>query len=282
MSATDSTPSTLPRLTVCLSFDWDTMSLWIGSDNATAVSRGEFGAHAIPRILALLAKHDIAATFFIPGFSAITFPDLTRQIRDAGHEIGHHGHFHESPARLSEDEERSVLLQGLEALDDVAGVRPVGWRSPAWYTSDRSTRLLLEHDFTYDSSMMAADFELYRVRIGDRWAKGEPFVFGEPSELVEVPVYWGLDDFPYFEYIPPKGGGLNPASAAREVWQGDFDWAHANQPGGVFTLTMHPQVIGRGHRMAMLEGFIEHMAAQEGVVFSTIADHVETWKAAQS
>ena len=60
--------SDAPRLSVSITFDFDAMSVWIGShhsNNPAMISRGEYGAVVIPRILELLAKHDIRTTFFI-------------------------------------------------------------------------------------------------------------------------------------------------------------------------------------------------------------------------
>jgi len=277
---TDDSQRFTPRLTVCLSFDVDTVSLWLGSEDATAVSRGEFGAVAVPRILDLLDRFDAPATFFVPGTTAEVYPDVVREIVARGHELGHHGWRHESPARLTEDEERVVLVKGLEVLASVTGVTPSGWRSPAWYTSPHSIPLLIEHGFAYDSSMMGHDVSPYYARVGDRWGKDIGWIPGTPTHLVELPVHWSLDDFPTFEYVPPRGGGLQPASALEEVWRGDLRWAHENAPGGVLTFTMHPQVIGRGHRMLMLERFVAHAAGLDGVVFSTMADAAAAWRAA--
>jgi peptidoglycan-N-acetylglucosamine deacetylase len=49
---------------------------------------------------------------------------------------------------------------------------------------------------------------------------------------------------------------------------------------GVFTLTMHPQVIGRGHRIFMLERMVEYMRRHEGVKFRTMSDVAEEWQQA--
>ena len=267
-----------PRLCVCLTFDFDAMSLWVRSSSASMVSRGEFGAVAIDRILRLLSRAEIASTFFVPGHTALAFPDLVRRIRDDGHEIGHHGWVHENPASLEPDAERFVLERGLEALDDVTGVRPSGYRAPAWDMSRHSIDLLLEYGFDYDSSFMADDFSPYYLRRGDRWSPDGPYVFGEPSPLVEVPVSWGLDDYPPFEYVPGRNPGLSAPSAVQEIWQGDFDWALAHCRGGVFTLTLHPQVIGRGHRMLMLKRLVDHMRAADGVRFETVRSYAVRWR----
>jgi len=127
------------RATVCLTFDFDAISIWIGPFGATSpsmISRGEFGAIGVERILKLLAQRGVRATFFVTGHTAETYPESLRAIVAAGHEVGHHGYLHENPCALgSREREEQVLLRGLEALDKVAGVRPVGYRSPAWDNS---------------------------------------------------------------------------------------------------------------------------------------------------
>ena len=145
---------------VALTFDFDACCVWIGTLGAKSpsmISRGEFGPIALRRILDLLDRFGIKSTFFIPGHSAVAFPEPTRMIRAAGHEIGHHGWVHENPAMLTPEQERQVLERGLEALDRIAGARPVGYRSPAWDNSPATVSLLLEYGFEYESSLMGSD-----------------------------------------------------------------------------------------------------------------------------
>lgn len=270
------------RLSCCLTFDFDGMSLWIGSfqaNNPSMISRGEFGAVAIPRILTMMQKHAIRATFCIPGHTVYAYPDLIKMIHDAGHEIAHHGWVHENPVNFDLEGERRNLERGLEALQKVVGVRPSGYRSPAWDFSANTVELLLEYGFVYDSSCMGNDFYPYYLRKDDQWPADEPYVFGDMTELIEIPVTWGLDDFPPFEYVWGKNVGLSAPSAIEEIWRGDFDYAYANCPGGIYNLTMHPQVIGRGHRLMMLERLIEHFKSRTDVVFEALGDYVQRWKA---
>jgi peptidoglycan/xylan/chitin deacetylase (PgdA/CDA1 family) len=266
------------RLSACLSFDFDALSVWIaGTDNPAAISRGEFATIAVPRILSMLARHGIRGTFFIPGHTALAYPDLVRQIRDAGHEIGHHGWVHENPASVDYEGECAIFERGLEALDRVAGIRPIGYRSPSNDLSARSMELLLSYGMRYDSSCGGSDFTPYYQRVNDRVSKTEPFVFGQTVDLVEVPFSWILDDFPHMEFDAGWSTEQSPPSTVLEIWRGEFDYAYQHVPGGIFNLCMHPQVIGRGHRMTMLEELIDEMK-RPGVIFETIGEYAEQWR----
>jgi peptidoglycan/xylan/chitin deacetylase (PgdA/CDA1 family) len=274
------------RATVCLSFDFDAISIWIGPYAATSpsiISRGEFGTVGIERILRLLDRTGIPSTFFVTGHTADTYPDSVRAIAHAGHEIGHHGYLHENPASLgSKGEERDVLERGFAALDRVAGVRPIGYRSPGWDNSPDTVELLLEQGVRYESSLMGKDYEPYWCRVGDVNLPDGPYIFGPEVDLVELPVSWILDDFPHFEYIRldnRPSPGLSAASKVEEIWRDEFDYMYREVDGGILTITMHPQVIGRGHRMLMLERLIEHFQRHEGVRFATLADVAEEFRA---
>jgi peptidoglycan/xylan/chitin deacetylase (PgdA/CDA1 family) len=266
---------------VCLSFDFDAISVWLGSLNATspsAISRGEFGAVATERLLQMLARWEIKSTWFIPGHTIDTYPDLVRRVADAGHEIGHHNYCHENPISLSLDEEKRVLDRGTETIRRVTGKAPEGFRSPAWDLSSHSLGLLLERGFLYDSSLMGNDYTPYYCRVGDVAAKDGPYLFGREVEMVELPVTWGLDDFPAFEWLYGVNQGLSSPSQVYERWAGDFDYLCEFIGEGVYCLTMHPQVIGRGHRLLMLNRLVEHMKERAGVSFKTMADVAREWK----
>ncbi len=270
--------------TVCLSFDFDAISLWINNYKATSpskISRGEFGVVGARRLLDLLDHYGIKATWFVPGHTADSFPDAVADIFRRGHEVGHHGYCHENPLGLgSEEEERRILEKGIASLHKVTGARPVGYRSPAWDLSPWSVNLLMECGFLYDSSLMGDDFTPYRCRTGDRFDLETAYLFGPTADLVELPVSWDLDDFPAFEYVslPNKlYPGLRSPDDVYAIWAANFDYMLRYVPGGVFTLTMHPQVIGRGHRLLMLERLIEHMLRQPKVRFSRMIDCAQEW-----
>jgi peptidoglycan/xylan/chitin deacetylase (PgdA/CDA1 family) len=256
--------SPAPRHLVCLTFDFDALSLWIarGMLTPTPISQGEFGAVGAERILALLEAHAIPATWFIPGHTIETYPELCARIHAAGHEIGHHGYAHEAPVKLVRAAEEAVLARGNEAIRRITGASAAGYRSPAWDLSPHSVELLLAHGFTYDSSMMANDYTPYYARRGDVILPDQPAGFGEPTRLIEMPVSWSLDDFPHFEYLwtaTHLQEGLRRADDVLANWLDDFRYLARTREWGVLTLTFHPQVSGRGHRMLMLERLMSEL-----------------------
>ena len=273
------------RLSCCITFDFDAMSSWIGSlksNNPSTISRGQFGAVAIPRLLALLAERGVRASFAVPGHTAYAYPRLVEAIARGGHELVHHGWVHENPASFDEAGERNVLEQGLTALERVVGIKPRGYRSPAWDLSVRSVDLLREYGFEYDSSCMGHDFFPYYLRSGDRWSLDRAYHFGETTPLVEMPVTWSLDDFPPTEFVLGMNTGLQAPSQMEENWRADFDYAYRDCAGGVFILTLHPQTIARGRYFLLLERLLDYYAQHDGVAFEAMGDYVSRWKNANS
>ncbi|MBB4931308.1 peptidoglycan/xylan/chitin deacetylase (PgdA/CDA1 family) [Lipingzhangella halophila] len=263
----------MPNGYVCLTFDFDALSVWVdrGQLSATPRSRGEFGAVAVPRLLDLLSRRGLPATWFVPGHTARTYPDLCRRIRDRGHEIALHGYAHENVAALDEDAERTVLDRSVEALREAAGVEPLGFRAPAWDLSENTVALLNERGLRYDSSLMGHDYAPYRCRTGDR-VDAESARWGEETPLVEVPVSWTLDDLPHLEFLSSPARtlpGLGDAERMFVDWELDLRYMLRETEQGVLTVTCHPQVIGRGHRLLRLEEWLDRITAY-GVEFATV------------
>ena len=269
----------MARHIACLTFDFDAMSGFMarGMLSPTPVSRGEFGADVgVPRILALLKKYGLPASFYIPGHTLATYPDACKRIVDAGHEIGHHGWTHVPPTQLAREKEEQGLIEANELIRKLTGRYAAGYRSPSWDLSPSSVDLLLKHGFIYDSSMMGNDYMPYRVRHGDVIELEKPAVFGKPTRLIEAPVSWNLDDFPHFEYLRTQAGvmpGLMNADHVLENWLNDFVYLRESLDWGVITYTFHPFVIGRGHRMIILEKLVRSLQ-ENGAVFMRLEDAV--------
>jgi hypothetical protein len=145
-----------------------------------------------------------------------------------------------------------------------------------------AARLLEEHNFVYDSSLMSHDFLPFRPRIGDQVHADGTWDRGTPSgTMCELPVSWLLDDFPAREFILPppiSNTGLQSASRIVERWQGQFRYCHERVGlGSVFTLTTHPQTVGRGDLLLQYEDFLSDVAAQPNVTFDTAIDVATRW-----
>jgi peptidoglycan/xylan/chitin deacetylase (PgdA/CDA1 family) len=267
----------MKRHIVCLTFDFDAISGFIARGQTTPswISRGEFGPRVgAPRLLALLKKHGIRSTWFIPGHTIETYPRACEAVVAAGHEIAHHGWTHRPPASLTREEEERELVRGNEAIRKLVGRAARGYRSPSWDLSPHSVRLLLKHGFLYDSSLMGDDYTPYHAREGDVIELEKPARFGAESALVEMPIHWAADDAPHFEYLRTETTfrqGLMNASAVGENWINDFLYMRDNLDWGVLTYTCHPYVIGRGARMMMLERVIR-AAADSGAAFLTMEE----------
>ena len=266
----------MPRHIVCLTFDFDTQSGFIARSmtTPTPLSRGEFGAIASQRILALLKVRGIKATWFIPGFTIESWPRECEAVVAAGHEVAHHSWAHIPPALQSRDEEEADLVRANDAIVRLTGRKACGYRSPSWDLSAHTVDLLLAHGFIYDSSLMGTDYLPYHARRGDVATLGEPFRFGEPTGLIEMPISWSLDDYPHFEFVRTPTTvlpGLQPARAVMQSWLDEFLYLKKTTDWGVLTYTMHPYVIGRGYRMLALETLLDSLA-KEGAVYLTMEE----------
>ena len=248
---------------VAISFDSDheTNELRDGARSISRLSWGEYGARVgMPRILALLARHGVRASFFVPAVAALLHEEEQRQVIAGGHEIGLHGWIHELNTKLPAEAERDLLLRSADTLERITGVRPVGVRTPSWDFSPDTLRIIRELGLTYDSSLMA-DEDCYELLLD-----------GEASGIVELPVEWIRDDAPYF--LMNRFGSARPYTAPADVFdifRRELD--HALGEGGLFQLTLHPHIIGARSRIWILDELIRHAAAH-GAWFATHAEVV--------
>ncbi|MDH2902027.1 MAG: polysaccharide deacetylase [archaeon] len=271
------------KYAVCLTFDFDAISLWIGTFRSTSpsyISRGEYGAKCgVPRILELLEKHRIVTTFFIPGHTIETYPEVCDEIRKHGHEIACHNYCHENPLELNYQEENRVIRKGIRAIEWLTGKEPIGYRSPAWDVGPNTIKILENNGFQYDSSLMGDD-KPYRCRTGDKASLHRKYLFGKHSKILELPVTWSLDDFWRFEMVlaSPPTMGVNTPKQVFEMWSSEFEFQYNNVPGGLFNSVCHPQVSGRGHRLIFLDNLIQFMKGYKGVWFARCADVLSCWR----
>jgi peptidoglycan/xylan/chitin deacetylase (PgdA/CDA1 family) len=245
------------RVAVALSFDVDnaTVPLSRGQLGSEDLSRGMYGAiDGLPRILKLLERQNVPASFFIPAVSALLNPEVISSIQSAGkHEIGIHGWIHEHLGVLDDEkEEQRLLNQSIETLTSAMGKKPVGYRAPSWAMSKYTVGQVKAAGFLYDSSLMASD-DAYEVTLD-----------GAPTGLVELPIERILDDAPYYG---AASGSLPSPELVDKIFRAEFDVAY--REGGLYVLTMHPHYTGHRSRALWLENLIVYMKSKPGVWFAT-------------
>ena len=252
------TPKSWPngaKVAVCLSFDTDTEAplLRDGNTSPTSLSAAQYGAESgMPRILAMLDRHQVPATFFMTGVDALLHPEMVAGILKSGrHEVGVHGWIHELTTRLTEAEEERLLDQAIEYLTKATGRKPVGYRAPSWAFSASTLDLIVKKGFLYDSSLQALD-EPYEVMSR-----------GKLTGLVELAIDWTLTETPFLG----QNGRMPSPDLLYQLYRDEFDGAY--NEGTMFVLTLHPYLSGHRAPMKYLEEFVRYMKSRPGVWFAT-------------
>jgi peptidoglycan/xylan/chitin deacetylase (PgdA/CDA1 family) len=237
------------RVAVLLSFDVDneTIALRFGEPNAGSLSMGQYGSRqGLGRVVSLLDRNRIPASFFIPSVSLQIAPDMADVIKRSGrHEFGVHGWIHELNTTLPDSAERALLTKAIAELTQLTGTKPTGYRAPSWNFSPNTLSILRDLGFRYESSLMADErpYELLQD--------------GQPTGMVELPVEWILDDAPLFD---PRGERYSPPREVAQVWIDEFDKAY--EEGTMLVLTMHPHIVGHRSRIVALELLIKHIQSK--------------------
>src|ERR1051326_6339249 len=245
------------RVAVALSFDVDnaTVPLSRGQLGSEDLSRGMYGAvDGVPRILRVLKRQNVPASFFIPAVSLTLNPEVVPAIlASKRHEIGVHGWIHEHLGVLNNASEEKMLLdQSIATVTKAIGKRPVGYRAPSWAMSPFTMQQVKDAGFLYDSSLMASD-DAYEVTID-----------GLLSGVIELPIERILDDAPYYG---ASNGSLPSPALVDQIYRAEFDVAYEER--GLYVLTLHPHYTGHRSRALWLEKLIVYMKSKPGVWFAT-------------
>jgi peptidoglycan/xylan/chitin deacetylase (PgdA/CDA1 family) len=250
------------RCAVALSFDADheTNELRDGGTSVGRLSWGQYGTRVgVPRILRMLKREDIKATFFVPAVAALLHPEEQKQVIAEGHEIGLHGWIHEINTKVPPENERELHFRAADTLEKITGVRPVGMRTPSWDFSEATLSIQRELGLLYDSSLFADDdpYEIVEK--------------GKATGMVELPVEWIRDDAVYFNMN--RFQALRPYTGPEtvfDIFRREFDGAY--EDGGLFLLTMHPHVITYRSRFWIIEELVRHAKAKGDVWFASHAE----------
>ena len=233
-------------------------------DRLYPITMGKYGPTvAVPRILETYKKFGLKQSFFIPGWCIEQYADTVENILKDGHEIGHHGWIHEDPIATAGNQ-REWIEKALAAYSKIVGGKPRGYRAPVYNVTQEVIDLLIEHEFKYDSSLMADDIP-YRMQT-------------KAGELYEMPVHWGTDDWPPFAHYDEIGYMMpvrGPSAGLAGFWE-EFDAQY--EAGGFFMLIVHPFLTGRLARWRLVEQWLEKTLETKDVWFAPLEEiqaHVE-------
>jgi peptidoglycan/xylan/chitin deacetylase (PgdA/CDA1 family) len=251
------------RCAVTLTFDnfGESLDLLRYGHAGGALADGVYAPRrGVERVLEVLARRGVPATFFVEGWNARKYAALAREIVAAGHEVAAHGWMHEQWDTLAAEQERALVERTTGVLAEVLGRAPTGWRSPGGLTTTATLGLLRDAGYGYDSSFADEDVPYVMRVAADR-----------AEEIVELPWSWPLDDAVFYGHP----GTIRRPSEVLRLWTEAFDAALALT--GCFMLVCHPRFSGRPAAAVALEQLIEHIQAQPGVWFARcdeVAAHV--------
>ena len=259
------------KCAVTLSFEYDAESVEMGFKHnflGSSSSGGFSPRYGVPRMLELLDKYGIKATFFVSGWDAERYPDSVETIARAGHEIAAHGYCFEDLSKLQLKEEKEIFHKSHKILTDITGTPPRGFRSPAYACamSANSLSIARELGYVYDRSYLDDDLP-YQIKINKKMV-----------DMIEIPWAWPLNDIVFMS--PPWSCGLGVVVPPRtprwvlELWKDEFDSLY--EEVGFFNLIVHPRDMGRGSRMPVIEGIIHFIKTYDSVWFATCSE-VADW-----
>ncbi len=310
------------RVKVALSFDFDAVSHWLGTgchpdnnmaDYSSGIFAGQVGAF---RLLNMLKKCGVAdkVTWFIPGHTIETFPAAVQAVVESGAEIGLHGYSHEGIYQMTEEQETDVLLKCIDVATKLCkGKKPRGYRAPMYTIRETTVKLLRQHEFLYDTSLMHHDSQPYftpndpPIKTIDfsqpaaSWLHPTPIAPIAPQSfpsdgqhpLVEIPCGWYNEDMMPLQYLPHLANSMGYVSTrvVEQMWKDKFMWLwdHAAESTEgcasadfVFPILMHPDTSGMSHIIGMSERFILWLKGfGDSVTFSTHEDIAREWLAEQ-
>ena len=260
------TPSRWPngaRVAVAMTFTVNNAANNFARGDVTVdlLANGEYGARrGLPRVLDVLDRYEVPATFFIAATAAIVDPTMVPEIvKRKRHEIGTLGWSDENTLQIDDAAaERTLLTRASDYLAKTSGKKPVGARGPSMTLGPHTIGILKSSGFLYDSTLGAMD-EPYEILLD-----------GQPSGIVELPVSRMLDDFPMLS-APRFGPATLPSpQLVFETFRDDFDQAY--QEGTLFLLNLHPQFVGMRSRIDHLDRLIQYIRSKPAVWFATAED----------
>ncbi|NNB42672.1 polysaccharide deacetylase [Pseudomonas chlororaphis subsp. aurantiaca] len=235
-----------------------------GRDKTLSVWR--YGSQrGVERLLALLDELRVPATWFVPGIVAEENPGHVRAIQAAGHEIACAGYRHANYDRLSLAEQQLELQRGCQALADLTGQRPRGFRIPAGNWAPGFVEALHGQGIRWSSSWRGDDL---------------PFPHPTRPQVIELPLHYELEDEPYFAFnlspaVPP--GQSRIASYSHTLGNLQLDFAGFHRFGLLYVLRLHPEIIATPGRIGLLRELLQGIQQHEDAWVARAGEIAQWW-----
>jgi allantoinase len=235
-----------PKDALC-KIDFPTASMW------------EYGGKVgVWRILELLDRYGIKASFVTNGICAERYMDATKEIARRGHEITAHAYEqHTFVCNLNPDEEREMIRKTVSAIKNATGVSPVCWVSPMYRSSANTPKLLMDVGF---------------IALSDYHDDDLPYTFKvNGKNMVVVPHSMEINDFRWFH-------GFTPMQIF-EFFKDYFDvlYEEGKTHPKMMNVAMHPWLAGRPHRTKALEAIIKYAKSFPNVWFAKREEIARWW-----
>ncbi len=206
-----------------------------------------------PRIVSLLDKHDVRASWTVAALSLENHPEIAAAIAKRGDEPVSHGYRWVHQFKMDESEERDFIRKAVASIEQTTGTRPFGWLSRYFHT-DNTRRLLIEEGFDYHMDDYSGDVPFVDAAT----------VPGKPIAIVP----YQLDTNDMKMWTDPAYTPANWLDYAKRA----FDWTYAEGAAGnpkMMSLGLHLRIIGRPGRIWALDEFFKHVRGYDGVWFAT-------------
>lgn len=238
------------KMNVAVTVNLDGESFWQGMFEGTekrpkTLSMGDYGIRrGLDRVLDVLKRHEMKATFFVPGIIAERHPESVEKIVREDHEIAFHGYTHRPMHKLSMEELQEEFQKGSAVLERQTGYRPAGFRAPEGEVTEQVFQAAEEAGYLYSSSLYDMDMPYQR------------------GGLVEIPMNWNIHDFPYFafNYGPAFPIGQSRVSSYKRVEENYIEEMDAYLYYGLtYVPQFTPQTIGSPGKIQIMEHIMEHL-----------------------
>lgn len=207
-------------------------------------SVGQYGTdHGAHRLLNVLQRVGVEASWFVPGAIADKHPQLIAEIAAAGHDIASHGDRHLDFDTLDLSGQIREILVGREKLQQLLGQPVKGFRTPAGEWRSGFLEEMASSGLQWSSSLPCDE---------------QPFWLAETG-ILEVPFRYELEDLQYMGFnldppFPPGQSRITSHHALRENWRTEYE--AAIRWGGMFLLRLNAEIMGTPGRARLLENFL--------------------------